>query len=108
MSKADDLRDAFDAAKKVLIEKGWTQGYYARNAKEELVSVRAEDACAFCAAGALMVAMGHTSRQLRYDAFDILESVTPDHNVAIYNDASSRTKEDILALFDRAKEQCGE
>lgn len=55
-----------------------------------------------------MVVMGHTSRQLRYDAFDILESVTPDHNIAMYNDAWSRTKDEILVLFDKAKEQCRE
>lgn len=53
MSKAGDLRDAFDAAKKVLIEKGWTQGYYARNAEGELVDFNTKDACVFCAAGAL-------------------------------------------------------
>lgn len=104
MDKSEVIR-VLDEAKKVLIEKGWTQGYYAKDAQGELVGIHDGDACSFCAVGAIHRASEDASDWARDEAGNAVVAVTPGFNIPIYNDAKGRTKDEILALFDKAKEQ---
>ena len=45
--------DALDRASSLIIEKGWAQGAFAINEAGEEVDPQADDACGFCAVGAI-------------------------------------------------------
>lgn len=104
MSERDEVIRLLDAAKALLIEKGWAQGFYARDAAGEVVSVEDPTACSFCAMGALVYVTQEASRETSRSAFNAMERAVSDGNIARYNDAPERTKEEVLALFDKAKE----
>lgn len=103
MDKSEVIR-VLDEAKKVLIEKGWAQGYSAKDGRGVLVAVSDPTACAFCAVGALLRASKGSYEGVINDVLDAVGAVTPGYNIPNYNDAKDRTKEDILEMFDKAKE----
>jgi len=91
-------------AKRLIEEKGWTQGDFARNSRGNGVSVVSRTATCFCAFGALQAnAVGHAASYIA--ACDILEACLPEKSVVSYNDHPTTTKADILALYDRAIER---
>lgn len=83
---------------KALVEKGWYQGYYARDAEGRRVEPEDASACAFCIVGAVMRVAGR-----EHTAHAALEAVTPGGYTADYNDYNLQTKEEALAMFDKAK-----
>jgi len=107
MDKSEVIR-VLDEAKKVLIEKGWTQGYYAKDRRGELVGIHDRDACSFCAVGAIYRASEDASDWARDEAINAVVMATPGFNIPIYNDAEERTKDEILALIDKAKGRVNE
>lgn len=100
MDKPEALK-ILDEAKRLIIEKGWTQGYYARNAAGERAAFMCDEATSFCVLGAAYRAAGEGPADYIRDA---LVAVAPAGEPAVYNDAEGRTKEEILTLLDKAKE----
>jgi hypothetical protein len=88
-------------AKRLLVEKGWTQGAYARDTNGRIVGCPAPDDACFCAYGALVAASIGESFTLHSEAYGYLDIVCGG-SVARFNDAKDRTKEEVLAAFDKA------
>lgn len=96
-------------AKEVLIrgrarlEKGWCQGASARDENGYTVGANLPVATSFCIFGAL-------TYEDRYDGTldarqlvrEVLGAKLGDGAIATYNDAPGRTKEEVLALVDKA------
>lgn len=80
---------------KQFIENGWCQGH-SRLKSEGKVSICAETALASC--------INHTPSYLK-DLFQLNEHFRKANNIGIifeWNDDPSRTKDEVLAAFDRA------
>jgi len=97
---ADILREA----KRLIEEKGWTQGTYARDSRGEACDWNGATALCFCAEGAMFAA----AEALRADAGAecaagfLIEQVTPAPSIVAYNDQPGRSREDVIAIFDKA------
>jgi len=107
-----------------LIEQGWTQGNYARNAIGDRTDPAAENAVCWCTLGALRrasgfgIALNHLVYCMEEDRYRIetnygvvtrrLIDCIPSHQgytageLVSFNDAANRTKADVLKLFDDA------
>lgn len=88
------------------IESGWVQGSYRARRKFRFFGplVSTSDpakATHFCAFGALIAA--EPDQNLRLDALAYLHKHVPD--IIAFNDAKGRTKDEVLAVFDRAIQQ---
>jgi hypothetical protein len=94
---ADKLRKA-----KALIERGWTQGAFARRANGRVIGYESDDASCFCIAGALMRVTPLISdfERLCHPLTRATGSPRLDH----WNDAPGRTQAEVLAAFDKAIE----
>lgn len=111
-----EARNAKLDAAKALILRGWCQGAYARRADGTSVDIkyiREKSATCFCAKGAIHRVEDKTSDSavLRNKTPAIMaleaavEKITDGKSNAIrYNDAPGRTKYEVAALFDHAKE----
>lgn len=104
MDKSEVIQ-VLDEAKRILVEKGWTQGYFAKNAAGENVRLDSEEAESFCVLGAAFRAAGCRNESFIRAA---LIAAAPAGEPAEYNDAPGRTKEEVLALIDKAKEWVNE
>lgn len=93
----------FEHAKKLLVEKGWTQDEVARDADGHPCDSHSEAAACFCSIGALQRAQkdlmieGVVSRD---DLILSFERVTHIGDLADFNDAEERTEEQVLDQFD--------
>lgn len=96
-------------ARKLLSEKGWTQGTYSRDSfgfaqgLEGCMSP-ALGAC-FCGWGAVMAACTLSRGPWPHTVFhakEALDATVPDGHFPEYNDAEGRTVEEVLAKFDEA------
>lgn len=84
----------------------WTQSFYARNASGEHVPAASDNAVSFCSLGAIdraAIKLGMS----RYDdeprrALDIFNALTGPRGIVGFNDASGRTQEEVVAMFDLA------
>lgn len=87
------------------IEKGWTQGAFARNSVGDAVNEDSEQACAWCVTGALMaaprIAVDDAARFYLHKAIASIDDAS-QHSLASWNDAPDRTQEEVLAAFDAA------
>lgn len=114
-----DTTDVLCLARSILAKHGqWTKGAWVKRGDRiwdedqdwddlgETYEVRPNDvpACRVCAEGAVYVAAHHLGHDQRVaeTAIRELETVTPGECVVDYNDAESRRKRDVLALFDKA------
>lgn len=97
-----------DGTKQLLVEKGWTQGARARSVEGGLVPAGDPRACSFCLLGAFAQVCNDLqvgSSDARFRALSALWTAkATTKGIAAYNDEAGRTKEDILALIDRAKD----
>lgn len=102
MSTADVLRKA-----KVKIEQGWCQLASARDASGNPVHPGSPSACEFCMTGAIEAAAGMMSRNEYLDLSKHVRSSLPVQALGIpsWNDSRLRTKEEVLAVFDKAIER---
>lgn len=107
MDKSEVIQ-ALDETKRVLTEKGWTQGYYAVTADETHCEPEDVDAVAFCVMGAAAKACETLSVGMMPKVRDALLSALPPTSspmdVFDYNDEPERTFDEVLALIDWAKE----
>lgn len=106
-----EQRNAKLDAAKALVLKGWCQGTLARDAQDRRCSPIDQQATNFCVVGALRKAANVTGTFTPWEdaLFIALRRatvvVTGSDNVGSYNDAPGRTKYEVAALFDHAKEQ---
>jgi hypothetical protein len=83
---------------RALIVKGWTRGWYARNARRQKVDARSKTAVCWCLRGAIERAAGQQALAVER----CLHGVLDEHGaLAIFND-TQKTKEPVLALIDKA------
>ena len=88
-------------AYEVLEQNDWCQNVWARNANGEVVEAKSDDACRFCAGGAIV-------RAYLYDEAKYLESFrkvfqhTLDNfgiDIFAWNDSPERAKEEVVSLL---------
>jgi hypothetical protein len=93
-------------ARSLLVDVGWTQGSFGRTATGMAVCYSHPRAIAYCALGALYAADEKTKclPNVRLQAETALRNQCPHTKLVIYNDNAARTKEDIIALYDKAIE----
>lgn len=97
------MRKILKAAKK-LIEKGWCQERNARNADSHGVSPHSVEAIRWCAVGAVWAAAGDCDNR----ALALLSSLVERGDIIVWNDAPTRTQQEVIDLFDKAIKECGE
>jgi len=109
--------ELLDEVTKLLTEKGWTQGFYARNKNGAPTDCRSDSACSFCLHGALMAAdekrpddkraeAGYRLHRALGDVLsggDLVAYLDGHVDIVSFNDAPGRTKEEVLDLIERAK-----
>lgn len=93
-----------------LIEAGWTQGAYARDAVGDIAYFSGREATCYCIVGALLRAqaapMGKGDVSVVVDQIHLrgFPRWTRPSAIHVWNDAPTRTKEDVLAVLDRTAE----
>lgn len=88
-------------AKALLETKGWTQGGFGRDASGVVVGLyNLSDANCFCGVGAAIVS-AQTYSIPYAKAWEALSRAV-GYNFPVFNDAPGRTKEEVLAVFDKA------
>lgn len=105
MTKEEILRIVEGA--RPLIEAGWTQGAYARDAEGDIAYFSGREATCFCIVGALLRAQnaplgkGDVSEVVNQIHLRGFSRWTAPSAIHIWNDVPQRTKEDVLAVLDR-------
>lgn len=89
------------------IESGWTQGCSARTRDGFPVVPYAENACEWCLIGSMTAEKEYVmSYESRNKASGIIRELIANRNekpdLALYNDAEGRTREQVLELIDEA------
>jgi hypothetical protein len=97
MTVADDLRAA-----RALVEKGWTQGAYARTKTGKECPDRSLHAKCWCASGAIWRVCAHDG--IGFSEAHKQLSAAINKPIPYWNDAPGRTQAEVLAAFDRAIE----
>jgi hypothetical protein len=104
---SDKIADVLERAA-ARVERGWTRGHYARDARGRRASPRGRVAVAWCAEGAIAAEYGMPSAEgPAYDAFlalsKLLRSVSPGaKSVYDWNDAPGRTQAEVVAALREA------
>ena len=91
---ADKLREA-----RALIKRGWCQGVPARDAKGNHVDLYGDEACKWCAWGAVR-RVTDSSIALAF----LNQSCGKYSHIVTFNEVRGRQKRQVLAAFDRAIE----
>lgn len=96
----------------------WIKGDYARDASGDDVDTTSPKACTWCLVGAIeSETLGskrpyfedtNTKDTLYYKTKKLITDVAQVVNLESYNDKSTTTKEDILAIVDKAIASCVE
>lgn len=90
--------EILQAAKQLLIDKGWTQNTFARNAAGYHVSATHPNATCFCMIGALKAVNDNVT------PWETLKYFKIDH-IPDFNDTIGRTLDQVLQKFDEAIER---
>lgn len=101
------VKDVLVEAKALLLEKGWTKGAGARDARGMSVPNYSPQAARFCVLGAIECATMKSGELARADALfygarDSVARVACVGSVVTFNDAPMRTKEEVIAVLDKA------
>lgn len=116
MSMTLEQRNAkLDEAKALILNVGWTQDAYARDIGDTEIEgdyiVACKDAAVcYCARGAVLAAAelpgDHDSQHPCIRALEAAVKLMPGNyrHVVAFNDAPTRTVDEVAALFDKAKE----
>jgi hypothetical protein len=105
MNKVAEVRIKEVLAKaKELVEKGWTQRYFAVDADGDEVCWDSKFACKFCAMGALYRASGRLGygTDVAIAARGIVINLIPGTILGAWNDLPGRTQEQVVNLLDVA------
>jgi hypothetical protein len=92
--KAKTATEVLIAAKWMIENVGWIQGAYVRTDADRKPN-------AFCLAGALQYVESE-SNVIREHAYALISRQTPDGSYIKFNDSPKRTKQEVVALLDRA------
>lgn len=97
-------------AARALVEKGWCQYSYAKNAENVQVKIESPEACQFCMRGALLKAViGESGIIAELDNFQTVVSkvcAVLNTDVVSFNDTEGRIQEEVLEAFDEAIALC--
>jgi hypothetical protein len=120
MSKAKTVKEVLVAAKWILENIGWHQGSFYKDKKDNRmiypIDITSPDVLStlgsFCAVGAINVVEkadynpDTETSALQQKTFDTLVEFLPFsvRNIPYWNDAIGRTKQEVLAVFDKAIE----
>ena len=99
MTPAQLLRDARAL---IATPERWTQGTFARDAAGRRTYTWADDACRWCAFGAVIASAGKDNDPLVDPAVALLSKAVGWRDLTLWNDYPNRTHRDILAGLDRA------
>lgn len=94
--------DVLKRAKSLIEDKGWTQGALARNRAGAHVCPTEHTAKSFCMLGACYAANPHPAYMANATDELLMALPKPYFEVEAFNDAPGRTKEEVLAVFDKA------
>lgn len=88
---------------KARINSGWCQNYWAKDEKGHCCSYENPNACSFCINGAVL--KSRTSPDI--DVYDVFRHIRragniPSMGIPLWNDNPNRTKEEVIALLDKA------
>lgn len=97
MTQLDVLKSA-----KALVEKGWCQNTYAKTAKGKPTDSYNPNAVAWCMRGAMASAAANDFNADFVEASITLEKALGAMWIADWNDASWRTKAEVIAAFEEA------
>ena len=89
-----------------LVANGWTRKTIARDANGRFVTVLSREATSFCVVGGLMRAQSEMGGFITRNLRRVLE-IAADieyRDIADWNDEPGRTKEEVLAVYDKAIE----
>ena len=90
-------------AKRLLIDKGWTKGEYAKtNTGYPCLSYKSNDASCFCVLGALKVSGADSDYDLPCKIFATANDIGLPYKIADWNDNKERTINEVLSAFDKA------
>jgi hypothetical protein len=90
---------------KALILKGWCQNVYARDSFGNEIDAKSPDATCFCVIGAIIhICEKPLYRIVSNALYAVKNDVLLMDGLTPYNDAPGRTKYEVAALFDHAKE----
>lgn len=96
------IKEILERAKILLTEKGWIQGCYARDINGNVVDTYSENATQFCLMGAIYAA-GLFYTKTQGVVFRVTKYIPKQYsNLVEFNDASNRTKEEVIQLLDCA------
>jgi hypothetical protein len=84
------------------IEQGWTRKTFARNFEGMPVSLCSSDACEFCLVGAIFKVTALSKFGLLSDVMGAVGAACGHGSLIIWNDSPNRTKEEVLAVVDKA------
>lgn len=90
-----------------LIAKGWTQSTSARDNRGIRVDLDGDEATCFCAYGAVARIAGRNNVLLQ-QVLDILTPLTAGYGIVYFNDGVGRTQQDVIDLFNKGIEYCGQ
>ena len=95
------VKEKLIEARNLIEKKGWGQGHYAVDDDGVTVGIDSPDACRFCTMGAIYAANRTYSESV---VQDLVQALGFDNSgeVLLWNDSPSRTKDQVLARFDRA------
>lgn len=107
------LLEKLVALKNLFLEKGWTQGVYARDADYQEVPFNSEEAFCFCFEGGLRK-ITQKAGDYDWDAnliFQIRKFIIDQNKISYrtivgWNDDPARTKEEVIRAIDVAIEKC--
>ena len=88
-------------ARRLIADMGWCRGHFALNAAGLDVNECDPDARAFCSSGAIWRAADADNRKFVAAKSLLLAAIHPSTLVG-FNDDPGRTREEVIAAFDRA------
>ncbi len=89
------------ATRKLLTEKGWTQGNFAVDANGRNVSSYSDKAAGYCLVGAMR---SLKEEHAELDARILIKKVIGNQMLSIFNDKYCKSVHDVLDVLDRAIE----
>lgn len=87
-------------ASNLLNEKGWTQGAMAKDINGQSVYSESPYAVCYCAAGAIFATV--PPNKSRSELVNLVRDAVNARSLVEWNDLPGRTKEEVLAAFDKA------
>jgi hypothetical protein len=86
----------------LLREKDWCKNWSARNVKGRPVNIDSIEAVAFCADGAILYCYGNDNYNEMRIKFKKANNDIGDWGITVWNDYPKRTKEEVIAAFEKA------